>query len=182
MAARGCPPGRAAPIAAIAPAPAAAPTLRPVNSRAHFRIFGVPVRVEPFFVIVAVLFGIRLEPLWVVFAWVVIVFFAVLVHELGHALTYRAFGQRSAIVLHGFGGFTIPTGGGRRALDRPRSIIVSLSGSIVQLLLVWLPARFLLKTDWAADEYLKLLTGDDVEAEHGGEQARRVGQGSKHSG
>jgi stage IV sporulation protein FB len=152
--------GRGAGRPPIAPVPPAAPTLRPVNSRAHFRIFGVPVRVEPFFVIVAVLFGIRLEPLWVVFAWVVIVFFAVLIHELGHALTYRAFGQRSAVVLHGFGGFTIPTGGGRRALDRPRSIIVSLSGAIVQLLVVWLPARFLLKTDWAADEYLKLLTGD----------------------
>ena len=42
--------------------------------RPHFRIFGIPIRVEPFFVIVAALFGIRLEPLWVVFAWVVVVF------------------------------------------------------------------------------------------------------------
>jgi stage IV sporulation protein FB len=131
-----------------------------VNSRAHFRIFGVPVRVEPFFVIVAVLFGIQLEPLWLVFAWVVIVFVAVLVHELGHAFTYRAFGQRSAVVLHGFGGFTVPTGGGRRALTRRRSIIVSLSGSIVQLLVIWLPARFLLQTDWAEDQLIQWFTGD----------------------
>ena len=94
-------------------------------ARAHFRIFGIPVRVEPFFVVVALLFGIRLEPLWVVFA--VIVFVSVLVHELGHALTYRLLGQRSAIVLHGFGGFTVPTGGGRRALSKPKSILVSLS-------------------------------------------------------
>src|SRR5690606_32791779 len=63
-------------------------------ARAHFRIFGTPIRVEPFFVVVAALFGIRLEPLWVVFAWVGIVFVSVLVHELGHALTYRALGQR----------------------------------------------------------------------------------------
>ena len=104
-----------------------------MNSRAHFRIFGVPVRVEPFFVIVAVLFGMQLEPLWIVFAWVLITFVAVLVHELGHAFTYRAFGQRSAVVLHGFGGFTIPTGGGRRTLSRGSSIIVSLSGCVVQL-------------------------------------------------
>ena len=44
----------------------------------HFRLFGIPVRVEPFFVVVAALFGISLEPLWLVFAWVVVVFVAVL--------------------------------------------------------------------------------------------------------
>ena len=53
------------------------PTL-PSATRAHFRIFGIPIRVEPFFVVVAALFGIRLEPLWVVFAWVVIVFVSIL--------------------------------------------------------------------------------------------------------
>src|SRR5690606_19203749 len=82
-----------------APWRADAPTLRHVGARSHFRIFGIPVRVEPFFVIVAALFGLHLEPVWLVFAWIVIVFVSILVHEMGHALTYRAFGQRSAIVL-----------------------------------------------------------------------------------
>jgi Zn-dependent protease len=113
-------------------------------ARAHFRIFGIPIRVEPFFVIVAALFGIRIEPLWVVFAWVVIVFVAVLVHELGHALTYKLLGQRSAIVLHGFGGFTVPTGGGRQVLSKTKSVLVSVSGSFVQLVLVGLPAWYIL--------------------------------------
>jgi Zn-dependent protease len=113
--------------------------------RAHFRIFGIPVRVEPFFVVVAALFGIRIEPLWVVFAWVVLVFVAVLVHELGHALTYRMLGQRSAIVLHGFGGFTVPTGGGRRVLSKGKSVAVSLSGSFVQLALIGVPAWLLVR-------------------------------------
>jgi stage IV sporulation protein FB len=116
--------------------------------KAHFRIFGIPVRVEPFFVVVAALFGIRIEPLWVVFAWVVIVFVAVLVHELGHALTYRMLGQRSAIVLHGFGGFTVPTGGGRRVLSKGKSVAVSVSGSFVQLALIGIPAWLLWKSDW----------------------------------
>jgi stage IV sporulation protein FB len=120
-----------------------------VHSRAHFRLFGVPVRVEPFFVIVAVLFGIQLEPLWRVFAWVVLVFVSVLIHEMGHALTYRVLGQRSAIVLHGFGGFTVPTGGGRRVLSKGRSIIVSLSGSVTQILVLAVPAKIALETDWA---------------------------------
>ncbi len=108
-------------------------------ARAHFRIFGIPIRVEPFFIVIAALFGLDLSPLWVVFAWVGIVFVSVLVHELGHALTYRALGQRSAIVLHGFGGFTVPTGGGRRVLSKPKSVLVSVSGALAQLLLLGLP-------------------------------------------
>jgi Zn-dependent protease len=120
-------------------------------ARAHFRIFGIPIRVEPFFVVVAALFGIRLEPLWVVFAWVGIVFVSVLVHELGHALTYRALGQRSAIVLHGFGGFTVATGGGRRVLTKPKSVFVSVSGAFAQLLFLGLPAWLLYRSDWYSD-------------------------------
>ncbi len=117
-------------------------------ARAQFRIFGIPIRVEPFFIVVAALFGIRLEPLWVVFAWVVIVFVSVLVHELGHALTYRVLGQRSAIVLHGFGGFTVPTGGGRRVLTKPKSVLVSVSGAFAQLLFLGLPMWLLYQSDW----------------------------------
>ena len=120
----------------------------------HFRLFGIPIRVEPFFVVVIALFGIRLEPLWMVFAWVVIVFVSVLVHELGHALTYRVLGQRSAIVLHGFGGFTVPTGGGRRVLSKGKSIFVSISGALAQLLFLGLPAWLLWKSDWYEREII----------------------------
>jgi Zn-dependent protease len=126
-----------------------------VHARAHFRIFGVPVRVEPFFVVVAALFGLRLSPLWLVFAWLAIVFVSVLVHELGHALTYRVFGQRSAIVLHGFGGFTVPTGGGRRVLSKGRSIAVSVAGGAAQILLIAVPARLLMETDWGIDQEIR---------------------------
>jgi stage IV sporulation protein FB len=115
--------------------------------RAHFRIFGIPVRVEPFFIIVAALFGINLEPLWMVFAFVGIVFVSVLVHELGHALTYRLLGQRSAIVLQGFGGFTVATGGGRRVLSKAKSVMVSTSGAFFQLLLLGIPFYALARSD-----------------------------------
>jgi Zn-dependent protease len=125
-----------------------------VHSRAHFRIFGIPVRVEPFFVIVAVLFGINLDPLWSVLLWILAVFVSVLVHELAHALTYRLFGQRSAVVLHGFGGFTVAAGGGRRVLSKGRSIAVSLSGALAQIVLLGLTARWLLRSDWMYDQLL----------------------------
>src|SRR5262245_10423060 len=118
------------------------PRLRCGAVRAHFRIFGIPVRVEPFFIIVAFLFGInlpRVYPLWVLFAFVGIVFVSVLVHELGHALTYRLLGQRAAIVLQGFGGFTVATGGGRRVMTKAKSVMASTSGAFFQLLLLGVP-------------------------------------------
>jgi Zn-dependent protease len=89
----------------------------------------------------------------VVFAFAVIVFVSVLVHELGHAVTYRILGQRSAIVLHGFGGFTVPAGGGRRTLSKGKSIIVSLSGAFTQLLLLGIPLKLLYENDaWRNDQ------------------------------
>jgi len=123
-------------------------------ARAQFRLFGIPIRVEPFFLIVAALFGIRLEPLWLVFAWVIIVFVSVLVHELGHALTYRVLGQRSAIVLHGFGGFTVPAGGGRRVLSKPKAVIVSLSGAFTQIVVLGIPAYLAVHSDWGDQQLI----------------------------
>ncbi len=102
--------------------------------------------------IVAVALGFRLEPVWVVFAWVLIVFVSVLVHELGHAFAFRLFGQRSAIVLHGWGGFTVPTGGGRRVMSKSRSILVSVSGSLAQIFLLGIPARIAYESDWGFDQ------------------------------
>jgi stage IV sporulation protein FB len=126
-----------------------------VHSRAHFRLLGVPVRVEPFFVIVAVLFGIQLEPLWLVLVWVLLVFVSVLVHELGHVMAYRVFGQRSAVVLHGFGGFTILGGGGRRVLGKRRSIIVSLAGSLTQIAVLGIPTLVALNSQWAEQRHFE---------------------------
>lgn len=123
-----------------------------VHSRAHFRIFGVPVRIEPLFVIVAFLFSLQIRQLWLIFAVVFLVFISILVHEMGHALAYRFMGQRSAVVLHGFGGFTVPAGGGRRVLSKGRSIAVSLAGIVAQLVLLYLPARYLLNVDWVLEQ------------------------------
>ncbi|HEY7073125.1 MAG TPA: site-2 protease family protein [Acidimicrobiales bacterium] len=129
-------------------------------ARAHFRILGIPIRIEPFFFIVVALFGIRLEPLWLVFAFVAIAFVSVLIHELGHAFTYRILGQRSAIVLHGFGGFTVPQGGGRQVLSKPKSIAVSLSGALTQILLLGVPAYVALHSEWGRREHILWSFGD----------------------
>jgi stage IV sporulation protein FB len=134
-----------------------------VHSRAHFRILGTPVRVEPLFLIIAMLFAVRIQQVWLIFTVAFLVFLSILVHEMGHALTYRFMGQRSAVVIHGMGGFTVPTGGGRRVLSRGKSIAVSLSGAIFQLVFLWLPARYLLQTDWAIDQLFSWDAGSNVD-------------------
>jgi membrane-associated protease RseP (regulator of RpoE activity) len=71
----------------------------------HFRVLGIPVRVHPFFWLVALLFGLggNQEPVAMLY-WVGAVFVSILVHELGHALTARSYGWEPSITLHGFGG------------------------------------------------------------------------------
>ncbi len=72
----------------------------------HFRLFGFPVRVHPFFWVVALLLGLGggpVEPVGVL-VWVAVVFVSILVHELGHAFLQRYFGGRPWITLHSFGG------------------------------------------------------------------------------
>lgn len=112
----------------------------------HFRIFGIPVRVEPVFFVIAALFGYQYIDISVslVFVWIAVSFVSILVHELGHALVLRLFGQPSSIVLHAFGGVTMS----QRRLSTARSVAVSLAGAGTALLLLWWPARTLDGSTW----------------------------------
>jgi stage IV sporulation protein FB len=74
----------------------------------NFSLAGIPIRVHPLFWVIAILFGLSSgDPLQLVI-WVVAVFVSVLIHELGHALAMRLYGQPSQIVLYAGGGLTIP--------------------------------------------------------------------------
>ena len=123
-----------------------------MSARPHFSLVGIPVRVEPVFFVISGLFGLQFLDgyfivgntiqrggLDVVGLWMFATFVSILVHELGHGFTLKAFGQRSAIVLHGFGGVTVSTH--RSQLSRSRSILVSLAGSLTALIVLWLPTR-----------------------------------------
>lgn len=59
-------------------------------------------------------------------------FISILVHELGHALTGRAFGARSAITLQAFGGYAEFAGS---RFTRPQHFVVTAAGPLVQALL-----------------------------------------------
>ncbi len=71
----------------------------------RFSVLGIPVRVHPLFWGVALLFGLsgNQKPA-AMLLWVGTVFVSILIHELGHALTARAYGWPPHITLHGFGG------------------------------------------------------------------------------
>lgn len=92
----------------------------------RFRLGTMPVRIHPMFWLVSVILGINLQPK-LVLLWVVVVFVSILIHELGHALTARAFGWDSHIVLYGMGGLAIfqPT-----HRSRAKQMLVTAAGPL----------------------------------------------------
>lgn len=71
----------------------------------------IPIHVFPLFWVLIVLIGwLNTESLLGTAIWGVIIFFSVLIHEYGHALTALAFGQEAEINLVGLGGLTKRTG------------------------------------------------------------------------
>ena len=119
--------------------------------RHHFKIAGIPVRVEPVFFVIAALFGYQVAQdelgrvsasVWAV--WIGVTLVSILVHELGHALTLKVFGAPSEITLLAMGGVTVH----RRQLSKAQNIAVSLAGSVTALVLLWLPAQALNHSAW----------------------------------
>jgi Zn-dependent protease len=126
----------------------------------RFRLGSIPVEVHFFHLLISGLFGWSfflpsvqsVGPRWLaeslgdpshpgntqavalgVLAWMVIVFVSVLIHELGHALAYRAFGFQPSIALVSLGGETRPNSAG--TLLWYRSVFVSLAGPLAGLAL-----------------------------------------------
>lgn len=129
-----------------------------MSAKAHFHVVGIPVRVEPLFWITAVLLGYGYGDARLILMWVVVVLVSVLVHELGHAVALKAFGQSSSIVLHGFGGMTFS----QRRLDRFRSIAVSLAGPFAAIALLGIPALVLRESDWGNELAIDYALSGDV--------------------
>lgn len=103
----------------------------------RFSIFGIPVRVHPFFWITLALIGGALDArssdaILQLGLFLIAGFISILVHELGHALTARKFGAYSEITLQAFGGYAAYSG---VRLTRPQSFAVTAAGPAVQILL-----------------------------------------------
>ncbi len=77
----------------------------PTKADLHFRVLGFPVRVHPYFWLIALLLGTHgRSPPAEVLVWIVALFVSIMVHELGHAVLQRRFGGRPWITLTAFGG------------------------------------------------------------------------------
>ncbi len=103
----------------------------------RFSLFGIPVQVQPFFWLSLAIIGGNFgadssEALMRMALFVIAGFVSILVHELGHALTGRAFGSHSSITLQAFGGYAAFTGA---PFTRPQNFLVTLAGPVVQALL-----------------------------------------------
>jgi len=102
-----------------------------------FRLFGIPVTIEPWFWLTLALLGGAFyarttAEIFDVALFVLAGGISVLVHELGHALTGRAFGASSEIVLRAFGGYASFPG---RRFTRVQDFVVTLAGPAVQIVL-----------------------------------------------
>ncbi len=99
----------------------------------RFSLFGIPIRVHPLFWLIALILGSSGDLLQILL-WIIVVFISILIHELGHALAFRSYGQGSQIVLHMGGGLTIPEtvswgGGYANVAPSPmQQIIITLAG------------------------------------------------------
>lgn len=101
-----------------------------------FNLFGIPVRVHPFFWLVTLLMGFKDASSADIIIWIGVVFLSIMVHEFGHAFAIQYFGWSPRVVLHGFGGLAIHdsntstwSGGGRRSQRTPNTqILISLAG------------------------------------------------------
>lgn len=91
------------------------------------KLFGIPLRIDPTFLVVVALLGATGgRDLAGVVLWIGVVLVSIVIHELGHALTARAFGLSPRIDLHGMGGTTSWRGGAR--LGWWRHVLVTLAG------------------------------------------------------
>lgn len=103
----------------------------------RFSLFGIPVEVQPFFWISLVLLGASSDmdsanAIFKILLFVIAGFISVLIHELGHALTAKAFRANASITLQAFGGYASYSGA---RMSRPRSFLITAAGPAIQIAL-----------------------------------------------
>jgi len=102
----------------------------PSQGDLHFSLLGYPVRINPWFWLVAVfLSDWHAEPMYVIL-WVVAMVLCILLHEMGHAVVMQTYGYSPSIVLYSFGGLAIPHPG-RHGVRRPGpwgQMLISIAG------------------------------------------------------
>lgn len=102
-----------------------------------FKIPGrIPITIQPLFWILIFFLGwLNSGTVIGTVIWAAVIFFSVLIHEYGHALTALVFGQEAAIYLLGFGGLTERQG---KSLSAWKEFIIVLNGPLAGFLLYFI--------------------------------------------
>lgn len=114
----------------------------------HFRLFGIPVRISPWFWLTNLIFGWNFAQNWMHFSrgsltagfalaiWTLAVLISIVIHEFGHALAFRYYGIAADVILYQFGGLAVPRGtfgfGRQRSLNPQQHIVISFAGPALQ--------------------------------------------------
>lgn len=118
---------------------------QPTPADWQFELAGIPVRISAWFWLGATILGWNTcqsfadgdqrAMLGYLIVWAGVVLVSILVHEMGHALAFRAFGQGSHVVIYHFGGLAIPNAWGGGRLRPIQQLLVSAAGPVAQLIL-----------------------------------------------
>jgi Zn-dependent protease len=123
-----------------------------------FWIGKIPVRIYPTFFLITLLIGfLSTYSVLGTFIWTSVIFFSVLFHELGHALSALAFGQQTQIELYGLGGVTSRRGA---PLKKWQDFIIVLAGPVFGFFLAMVASISLerLKEDQSVLAFALLIT------------------------
>jgi stage IV sporulation protein FB len=96
-----------------------------VRGEIRFRFFGIPVRVQPWFWFTSIFMGASRDT-GAALIWVGVCFVSILLHEVGHVIAFRAFGEDAEVVLYSWGGLAVPQRGSR--MGTFANTVVSLAG------------------------------------------------------
>ena len=104
----------------------------------NFTLLGIPVQVHPLFWVLTILLGASSGSVIYILIWIIVVFVSILIHEMGHSLMMRTYGQESYVVLHVMGGLAVPISsrwGSQRDRTPIEQIFISLAGPFAGFLL-----------------------------------------------
>jgi Zn-dependent protease len=125
---------------------------------ASFRVGPIPVRIEIPFVLIALLLGFRMHTSGLLLtAWVAVVLFSLLFHELAHAAVTLAFGGRVRVVLNAMGGQTYASEPPASAL---RDAALGLAGPAAQIVFLGLPALALARSGMISSPTMQTIVRD----------------------
>lgn len=113
----------------------------------------IPIRIYPFFWLLICLIGwLSSYTVTGTLIWAVVIFFSVLIHEYGHALTAIAFGQTAHIELVGLGGVTVRHGPRQKLW---KEFIIVLNGPLAGFMIYVIASQFRYVLEGDAPDLLK---------------------------